>query len=128
MLSICVLMGTLHWSFPTTDFTLAWTHSVEKVRWEEDYVLQQRTLILKTARIAGSGAGMDPPADAVWRSGVWHYTPASAPLARLVLANSSFGGHYEICYAGGCRALPVVDATSSGSTIIEPCSAARAGS
>jgi hypothetical protein len=123
MLSVCVLIGSLHWSIPTNDFTLAWTHTVEKIRWEEDYVLKGRMLVLKAARIAGSGAGMEPPADAVWRDGVWHYTPASTPLPRLVLANSSFGGHYDICFAGECRALPVADDSSPRSTVIEPCSA-----
>jgi hypothetical protein len=123
MLSICVLVGALHWSMPTGDFTLAWTHSVEKVRWEEDYVLKGRMLSLQAARIRGSGAGMEPPADAVWRDGAWHYTPASTPLARLVLANSSFGGHYDICFAGDCRALPVAEDGPSRPTIIEPCPA-----
>lgn len=123
MLSICVLAGALHWSIPTSDFTLAWTHSVEKIRWEEDYVLQGRQLVLKEARIAGSGAGMEPPADAVLRDGIWHYTPASTPLARLVLANSSFGGHYDVCFAGECRALPAVDDGPNRPTIIEPCPA-----
>lgn len=123
MLSVCVLVGTLHWSIPANGFTLVWTHSVEKTRWEEDYVLKDRGLVLKAARIAGSGAGMEPPADAVWREGVWHYTPASALLTRLVLANSSFGGHYDLCVAGECRALPIADDRSSQPTIIKPCPA-----
>jgi hypothetical protein len=25
---------------PVTEFTLAWTHSIEKVRWEEDYAVE----------------------------------------------------------------------------------------
>lgn len=123
MLSICVLVGALNWSIPTNAFTLAWTHSVEKIRWEEDYVLKDRKLMLKAARIAGSGAGMEPPADAVRRDGVWHYTPASTPLPRLVLANTSFGGHYDICFAGECRALPVADDGPHRPTVIEPCPA-----
>lgn len=117
------MAGAFLWVLNAQAFTLAWTHSVEKVRWEEDYVLQGRQLVLKEARITGSGAGMEPPADAVWRDGVWHYTPASRPFARLVLANSSFGGHYDVCVAGECRALPTVDDGPNRPTIIEACPA-----
>ena len=51
-------------AFVATDhFTLAWTHSIEKVRWEEDYavrfdaVLGQPVLHAVQARVRGSGAG-----------------------------------------------------------------------
>jgi len=47
ILGICLtLMGALHTGatppsgpvfLPGSAFTLAWTHSIEKVRWEEDY-------------------------------------------------------------------------------------------
>lgn len=117
MLGVCILAAGLQWVLPADAFTLAWTHSVEKVRWEEDYRRDGDTLVLQSARIRGSGAGMDPPPDAVWRDGAWHYTPTLARFPRLVLANSVFGGRYDVCVAGRCRSLPAAEEP----TVIEPC-------
>ncbi|MBK9443623.1 MAG: DUF1850 domain-containing protein [Comamonadaceae bacterium] len=57
---------------PVTAFTLAWTHSIEQVRWEEDYAVlpgdapgQPPMLQARQARIKGSAANMEPPDDAV---------------------------------------------------------------
>lgn len=86
-------------------FTLAWTHSIEKVRWEEDWRIEGRQLEIVAARIRGSGAGMEPPADAVLRNGVWHYRPTMAPIDQLTLANSPYSAGYELCSNGACRPL-----------------------
>lgn len=115
MLGVCIVAGTLHWALGSDSFTLAWTHSIEKVRWEEDYRLENGALLLVDARIRGSGAGMEPPPDAVLKHGVWHYRPAQARFPRLALANSAFGGHYDVCVDGRCRTLPSAPAR------IEPC-------
>ncbi|WP_448152289.1 DUF1850 domain-containing protein [Castellaniella caeni] len=50
---------------PVQAFTLAWTHSIEKIRWEEDYRVARDAqghpvLIPGKARILGSGAGICP--------------------------------------------------------------------
>ena len=61
------LQGTPAVFVPVTQFTLAWTHSIEKVRWEEDYrveldpLTQLPVLHATAARIQGSAAGMEPP-------------------------------------------------------------------
>lgn len=86
-----------------TLFTLAWTHSVEKIRWEEDWRIEGGLLQLVEARIAGSGAGMEPPADAQWRGGVWHYRPALPPQPALQLSRSRYAGDYTLCYDGHCQ-------------------------
>ncbi|HEY8555507.1 MAG TPA: DUF1850 domain-containing protein [Burkholderiales bacterium] len=118
MLEICVVAGALQWALAVDRFTLAWNHSIEKVRWEEDYRREGRMLVLDAARVRGSAAGMEPPPGAVLRDGAWHYRPALPPLPRVVLANSSYGGSYELCTAEGCRKLP-----PASPTIIEPCPA-----
>lgn len=71
---------------PADALTLAWTHSVEKTRWEEDYRLVAGGLELAAARIQGSGAGMEPPDDARRRDGFWHYRPRLPLLEKLALA------------------------------------------
>ena len=95
----------LAFSLPLQSFTLAWTHSIEKVRWEEDYRIAGDRLLLTEARIRGSGAGMEPPAGAVLKDGAWRYTPPLAPLKRLRLTRSDFVADYQFCHDGACQPL-----------------------
>ena len=90
---------------PAERVTLAWEHSVEKVRWEEDYVIRDSRLEIIEARVKGSGAGMEPPPGAVLRDGWWHYTPATYALEKLTLTRSTYAGDYQLCWAGVCRTL-----------------------
>jgi hypothetical protein len=120
-MGVCILAGALHTVLAMNAFTLAWTHSIEKVRWEEDYRREGQVLVLESARIRGSAAGMEPPPDSVFSNGVWHYTPASNKFAQLTLANSSFGGNYELCIDGKCRPLAFSTKTENEPTIIKPC-------
>jgi hypothetical protein len=108
MMGICLAAGLISASVPFSAFTLAWTHSIEKIRWEEDYRVERSRpprLVLTQARIRGSGAGMEPPPDAVFANGVWHYRPKLAPLAKLRLTRSPYTAGYDLCHAGRCRAL-----------------------
>ena len=95
-------------------FTLAWTHSIEKTRWEEDYAVRLRdgrpALALLRARVRGSGAGMEPPAGAVWRDGWYEFVPAAAGGrsdgdAPLRLTRSPYTADYEVCTDGRCGPL-----------------------
>lgn len=87
-------------------FTLAWTHSVERVRWEEDWRLTDAGLDLVEARIKGSGAGMDVPDGAVLKDGVWAYRPKLPPQRALLLARSGATGQgWELCSEAGCLAF-----------------------
>ncbi len=117
---ICLAAGALHAFVATTSFTLAWTHSIEKIRWEEDYVAHGHELILEEARIRGSGAGMEPPPGAVLRDGAWHYRPERAPLARVLLARSDFTPDYELCFDGRCHAMAEV-IPAAGPTSLQVC-------
>ena len=114
---ICLAAGALAASIAANGFTLAWMHSIEKIRWEEDWRVESGRLVLEAARIRGTGAGMDLPPDAVLRDGVWHYRPALAPQAALRLAHSPYTRGYELCLAGKCRPLaqhlPGIDNTAT---------------
>ncbi len=90
---------------PATEFTLAWTHSVEKVLWEEDYRLTGDRIVAVAARVAGSGAGMEPPPGAIYQQGRWHYRPDLPPLDRLRLTRSPHTTGYRLCWNGACRPL-----------------------
>jgi hypothetical protein len=102
---ICLSAGALAAVVAAEAFTLAWTHSIEKTRWEEDWRVAAGQLHPVEARIRGSGAGMEPPAGAVLRDGVWHYRPVLPPQAGLRLAHSPYAAAYTLCIAGGCRPL-----------------------
>ncbi|MBI3525229.1 MAG: DUF1850 domain-containing protein [Betaproteobacteria bacterium] len=108
MSGICLAAGAIAAILPFSAFTLAWTHSIEKIRWEEDYrIVDTRPprLQLTEARIRGSGAGMEPPDGAVLKNGVWRYRPPLAPLERLQLSHSPYVADYQLCHAGDCKSL-----------------------
>ena len=102
---LCVAAGGLVVTLALESFTLAWTHSIEKIRWEEDWRVAGDKLVLIEARVRGSGAGMEPPAGSVLRDGVWHYDPHVAPLAVLRLTHSDYTAGYQICHDGACQPL-----------------------
>ena len=99
--------------FPTQSVTLSWIHSVEKVRWEEDYRLHGDKMILSEARIRSSGAGMDAISGATWENGYWRYTPILGLLSSVRLANSEFAQGYTLCWDERCRPLDTIIARGS---------------
>lgn len=103
---LCLIAGLL--IAPLSDaIMLRWTHSVQKVAWEEDYRRADHSLELVAARVRGTGAGMEPPADAVFRDGAWHYTPSLLPLPGITLRHSPHADPYIICNDTLCQ--PVSD-------------------
>lgn len=100
-----VAFSVIHAMIPATSLTLAWTHSVEKIRWEEDYAIRDGKIVLTAARVQGSGAGMEPGVNAVRRGDWWEYHPAIGPLSKITLANSTFTGDYTLCANGKCQKL-----------------------
>jgi hypothetical protein len=116
MSSLCLAAGALSAAIHAPAFTLAWMHSIEKIRWEEDWQIRAGALHLVEARIRGTGAGMEPPAQAKLKNGVWHYVPDTPPLPSVQLAHSPYTKGYELCVAGLCRPLadhlPGIDNTA----------------
>ncbi len=110
-----------------TEFTLAWTHSIEKVRWEEDYAVRldavsgQPLLHAVQARVRGSAAGMEPPPDAVLRQGWYHYTPTITSPPELRLTRSEFTPDYEVCVQGRCRPMADWMTSDGGVTLLKAC-------
>ncbi|MCF8159570.1 MAG: DUF1850 domain-containing protein [Polaromonas sp.] len=112
---------------PVAEFTLAWTHSIEKVRWEEDYavlldaVSGQPLLHALQARVRGSAAGMEPPPDAVLRQGWYQYTPAITTPPELRLTRSEFTPDYEVCVQGRCQPMAAWRPSDGGVTLLRAC-------
>ena len=122
------LPGTADVFVPVDHFTLAWTHSIEKVRWEEDYAVEhgptgRQAPVLKalSARIKGSAAGMEPPDDAVLNNGWFEYTPRKTVVPELRLTRSEFTADYDWCVAGKCQKMSTFIASDGGVTNAKPC-------
>lgn len=83
-------------------FTLAWTHSVEKSRWEEDWIVERGLLTIVEARVEGSGAGMEPGEGALFDGRYWRWRPQVAPLRELVLSHSrAVSQDWTLCALAG---------------------------
>lgn len=108
---------------PGERFTLAWVHSIERVRWEEDYEVlgPPPRLLAPRARIKGSAAGMEPPPDAVLRDGWFHYTPSERSPAVLPLTRSEFTADFELCTPQGCHPMGHWLPSDGGVTLMRAC-------
>jgi hypothetical protein len=123
LLALCLVAGEFHAEIPVHQFTLSWQHSIEKIDWEEDYVVAGDWLYLSSARIRGSGAGMEPPPGSFFYKGVWHYQPAPAMrwTQNLLLTRSEFARDYDICINGQCKPMSHWVPVSAGNTSAKPC-------
>lgn len=103
---LCLLAAGKTTVLAASAFTLSWTHSVERTRWEEDWRVTPAGLQIVEARVKGSGAGMEPQADAVLKDGWWVYAPKLPARDRIMLAASgaTLSG-WTLCIAAECREL-----------------------
>jgi hypothetical protein len=104
-LSLCLASAGVVKTLSIAAFTLAWTHSIEKTDWQEDWRVTPQGLELVQARVKGSGAGMEPPAEARLINGWFRWRPKFAPMPEVVLGNSGAAGEWRLCHDGSCRTL-----------------------
>ena len=105
-LLVCIHASGKAVTFAASVFTLTWTHSVEKTRWQEEWAATPQGLVIREARVQGSGAGMEPGENARKEGAWWVWTPRLAPLPELILASSgATGSGWTICDAHDCREL-----------------------
>jgi hypothetical protein len=104
-LTLCLASAGVVKALSIAAFTLAWTHSIEKVEWQEDWRVTAKGLQLVQARVKGSGAGMEPPAEARLVGGWFQWRLARAPMPEVVLGNSGAAGEWRLCADGRCRTL-----------------------
>lgn len=104
-LSLCLASAGVLKTLSIAAFTLAWTHSVEKIEWQEDWRVTPTGLELMQARVKGSGAGMEPPPQARLVDGWFQWHPNRPPIPEIALGNSGAAGEWRVCGAGQCRTL-----------------------
>lgn len=106
MIGLCLGLSGVVWArLEISDFTLAWNHTIEKIRWEEDYRVTAQGLILGEARVKGNGAGMEIPEGARLVNGSWRFRRQLPPLAPLKLGRTPQAGDYQLCYSGRCQPM-----------------------
>ena len=122
-LSLCLASAGAVKALSIAAFTLVWTHSIEKIDWQEDWRITPQGLELVQARVKGSGAGMEPPAEARLVDGWFQWQPNRAPLQELVLGDSGAAGEWRLCSDGNCRTLSDILGHPVGAnvTVMKPC-------
>ena len=114
----CLAVGATVLVLASPDFSLRWTHSVEHVEWQEDWRVEGESLTLVTARVRGSGAGMEPGDGAVLTHGWWEW-PGARMVPRLTLAASgATGAGWTLCADGACREI---GKDAGPPIVLEPC-------
>ncbi|ODN68631.1 DUF1850 domain-containing protein [Methylobrevis pamukkalensis] len=104
---LCIAGAGVTVRIAATVFTLAWTHTIEKVPWEEDWRIEGHRLMLTQSRIKGSGAGMEPPPDARLEDGFYRWAPADPYRTEVILRRApvEIAGDWRLCVDGACRRL-----------------------
>ena len=123
--ALCIVVGACFIELPVRSFTLAWQHTVEKVLWEEDYLVVGAWLLHDRARVS---AGPAP----AWNrrpmpsSSTAHgsYRPADRWRREVRLARSEFGSDYLLCIEGRCRPMADVAPGPIAATTLRSCAAA----
>lgn len=115
----CLMAGALTLMLSAPAFSLHWTHSVEKTEWAEDWVIAPDGLVLQSARVKGSGAGMEPGEGAVLQKGWWVWQPGTKVAELHLAASGATGAGWRLCADGTCHEI---GATSGEALTIAPCS------
>ena len=119
MAGACLLVAGTALALATPDFTLSWTHSVERTGWHEAWRVADGALVLREFRLRGSGAGMEPGPDARLVDGWWVSPGGGLSVPRLDLAASgATGDGWTLCADGTCRP---VGAAPGAPVTIAPC-------
>jgi len=116
--SLCLASAGVVKTLSLAAFTLAWTHSVEKTAWQEDWLITADGLELVQARVKGTGAGMEPPTEARLVDGWFQWAPRRAPLPQVLLGNSGAAGEWRICSGAQCQTLSEIFGHRIGADVI----------
>lgn len=123
MTALCVSGGGALVKLALAGFTLVWTHTVEKVPWEEDWRVAPDRLVLLESRVKGSGAGMEPPPEARLDGGWYRWTPADPDRTEILLRRSPADGvgDWTLCGGGLCRPLGAIVGPTADPVRLAPC-------
>lgn len=118
----CLAVGAAILMLTTPEFQLTWTHSVERVEWQEDWRIDAGALSLTAARVRGSGAGMEPGENAQLKDGWWEWPGQLRVPSLLLAASGATGAGWSLCANGECS---VLGAESGAPIVLKPCDGAN---
>lgn len=105
-MALCIAGSMVVSRIAAVAFTLAWTHSVEKTRWEEDWRIENASLQIVEARVEGSGAGMEPGPGARYDGRFWRWRPPVGPQREVKLRRSHESNEgWSLCSSNGCHII-----------------------
>jgi hypothetical protein len=104
MTGLCIAAAGAAIHVAAASFSLSWTHTVEKTLWQEDWLIEGDRLLLTRASVQGSGAGMEPPAEARLDHGSYVWEPMTE-RSEIVLRRDPHAGDWRLCAAGRCDTL-----------------------
>ena len=115
----CLAVGAMVLALSSPTFQLSWTHSVEHSGWQEEWRVTAAGLSLDTARVRGSGAGMEPGPGARLKDGWWEWQSDLVVPSLILAASGATDGGWTLCdTSGACRDL---GAEAAGPILIKPC-------
>lgn len=121
-MGLCLATAGVVKSLAVASFMLAWTHSVEKTEWQEDWRVTPQGLEIVEARVKGSGAGMEPPPDARLIDGWFRWTPKLPVLPEVALGHSGVAGEWRLCSGDACQTLSdILGAPAGAVTTMRVC-------
>ncbi len=118
---LCLAAGSLVAPLMSAAITLAWTHSVEKIAWEEDWRATPAGLEIVEARVKGSGAGMEPPPEARLVNGAYVWKPNVPPQNEVVMRRSGATADWWVCIAGTCRPMEAYVPADADPVVMRMC-------
>lgn len=126
-MALCVAAAGITLRLAVSAFTLAWSHTVEHLPWQEDWRVDGDRLVLEDMRVKGSGAGIDPPPLSRLVDGWYVWRPADETRARIVLRRAADPdgviGDWQFCAAGEpCHALGDLVGPDADPVTLYPCS------
>lgn len=122
-MALCISAGGIAFKLyaGVAAFTLAWTHSVQKTEWEEDWRIADGLLTIVEARVQGTGAGMEPPPDSRFDGRFWRWTPRVPPLKEVVLRRSGATADWRLCSDGECRPMSTELPVEADPVVLSAC-------
>lgn len=120
-MSLCIVAAGAVLSIAATNFSLSWTHTVERTEWREAWHVVPGGLVLDEAAVRGSGAGMEPPPEARLVEGFYRWRPDPAAVPEVVLRRAPQAGDWRLCAGERCSPLGEWIGRDADPVTLRPC-------
>lgn len=125
MSGLCILAGGTVLRLAATAFTIGWTHSIEHMPLEDEFVVDGDRLRIVESRTKGSGAGIEPGENARLEGGWYRWVPPDDIREEIVLRRSGVegAGDWTLCADGSCQPLGKLVPADADPVVLMACDA-----